>query len=89
MLNKLFASHGFERGMQYTGCLMAGLLLIALALARPGGGVQKPKDQAKTDIKSFFKEPAYLIIILGVFLTAWGLFFPIFCMYGRVMHFVG
>jgi len=85
MLNKLFDSLGFERGMQYTGCLMAGLLVIALVLARPGGGVRRPKDQAKIDIKSFFKEPAYLSVILGTWFTAWGLFFPIFCTYGRVM----
>lgn len=78
MLNKLIASVGFAKAVQYTGYLVLGLMLIGLALIRPNGGVRASKTDAPVDVKSFFKEPAYLLVIAGVFLVAWGLFFPIF-----------
>jgi predicted permease len=78
MLNKLFESVGFARGVQYTGCVVTGLMILALILVRPKGGVRQSKDQAPVAIKSFFKEPPYLLMITGVFLVALGLFFPIF-----------
>ncbi|WVW79655.1 hypothetical protein I302_101624 [Kwoniella bestiolae CBS 10118] len=79
MLNKLIAQHNFERGVQYTGILLAGCVVVGLALIRPFGGVRghKQSDGPEPDVKAFFKEPGYLALFVGIFFVAWGVFFPI------------
>nr|XP_031857307.1 uncharacterized protein CI109_007290 [Kwoniella shandongensis]KAA5524379.1 hypothetical protein CI109_007290 [Kwoniella shandongensis] len=79
MLNKLIAKVGFEKGVQYTGCLVIACMVIGIALSRPYGGVHGKKGDAgtKPNVMSFFKEPAYLALFVGVFFVAWGVFFPI------------
>ena len=76
MLNNLIAKHGFEKGVQYTGYLILGCLILAFALMRtrlpPAPSHQKP------DIKGLFTHKAYLVLIAGIFLISWGLFFPFF-----------
>ncbi|WWC63733.1 uncharacterized protein I303_106338 [Kwoniella dejecticola CBS 10117] len=78
MLNKLIAKINFERSVQYTGILIAGLLVLGISLIRPFGGVRGHKQAGpKPDVKAFFKEPGYVLACVGVFFVAWGVFFPI------------
>ncbi|WRT69334.1 uncharacterized protein IL334_006318 [Kwoniella shivajii] len=77
MLNKLIAKVGFERAVQYTGCLIVACMVLGIALERPFGGVRGKKSGPKADVKGFFKEPAYVLLCVGVFFVAWGVFFPI------------
>ncbi|WVQ63626.1 uncharacterized protein L199_001779 [Kwoniella botswanensis] len=79
MLNKLIEKHDFARGVQYTGILLAGCVVVGIALIRPFRGVRGHKvvDGPKPDPKSFFKEPGYVALCIGVFFVAWGVFFPI------------
>ncbi|KAK8850762.1 hypothetical protein IAR55_004682 [Kwoniella newhampshirensis] len=79
MLNKLITKVGFERGVQYTGCLLVACMVLGIGLSRPFGGVRARKGDggAKPDVKAFFKEPAYVLLCVGVFFMTWGIFFPI------------
>ncbi|WWC72831.1 uncharacterized protein I206_106795 [Kwoniella pini CBS 10737] len=78
MLNKLIVKVNFERGVQYTGVLIAGALVIGVSLIRPFGGVRGHKQGGpKPNAKSFFREPGYVLACIGVFFVAWGIFFPI------------
>jgi hypothetical protein len=78
MLNKLIVSVGFTKAVQYTGYLLLGFMVIAMILIRPFGGVRRSPLAAPVDVKSFFKEPAYLLVIFGVFAVSLGIFYPIF-----------
>ncbi|WWC90946.1 uncharacterized protein L201_005884 [Kwoniella dendrophila CBS 6074] len=80
MLNKLIVRSGFKHSVQYTGILIAVCLVLGIALIRPFGGNRGHKNVngPKPDAKSFFKEPPYVLICIGTFFTAWGVFFPIF-----------
>jgi len=77
MLNKLIASHGFRKAVQYTGYLILGCLVLAACMMHPRlppkkGGAPKPSP------KEIFASPAYSVLTAGLFLVAWGLFFPIY-----------
>ena len=76
MLNRLVDSHGFERGVQYTGYIVMGSLITACALMHPRLPPNK-KAAAKSSLKKIFSLQ-YGLAIAGVFCVAWGLFFPIF-----------
>jgi MFS family permease len=77
MLNNLIASHGFEKAVQYTGYLILACLVLACALLHPGLGPNK-NAPPKPSPKQLFESKPYTIAVVGLFLVAWGLFFPIF-----------
>ena len=83
MLNNLIASHGFRRAVQYTGYLVMGCLILANLLMHPRLPPAKP-GVAKPSPKEIFASTPYRLLVLGLFLTAWGLFFPIY--YLQVGH---
>jgi MFS family permease len=77
MLNNLIQSHGFEKAVQYTGYIMLASLVLACALMHPRLGpnkhhVDKPRP------KQLFKSQPYTLVVIGLFLVALGLYFPIF-----------
>ncbi|ORY33482.1 major facilitator superfamily domain-containing protein [Naematelia encephala] len=78
MLNNLIVSHGFEKAVQYTGCLLAGCLVLAMVLIRPFGGVRARKDAIKANPREFLKDPVFVLCIVGIFFGTWGIFFPVF-----------
>jgi MFS family permease len=77
MLNNLIQSHGFEKAVQYTGYIMLASLVLACALMHPRLGpnkhhVDKPRP------KQLFESQPYTLVVVGLFLVALGLYFPIF-----------
>ena len=80
MLNNLIAAHGFPKAVQYSGYLLLGVLVLACALMHPRfvpaslrtGTMKKPSPA------ELFKSRPYTFLVAGLFLVAWGLFFPIF-----------
>ncbi|KAF7289331.1 MFS general substrate transporter [Mycena indigotica] len=78
MLNHLLPRVGFARAVRYSSaiippCLVIGNLMMRTRLpprSKRGG------NQSPPDIKSFFKDPPYLVGILGMLLGLLGLFFP-------------
>ena len=77
MLNRLVASHGFEKAVQFSGYLVMGSLIIACALMRPRLPPNK-KSAPKPSPKQIFSSVPYCFVVAGLFCVAWGLFFPIF-----------
>ena len=77
MLNNLIASHGFRRAVQYTGYLVMGCLILANLLMHPRLPPAKP-GAAKPSPKEIFSSIPYRFLVMGLFFTAWGLFFPIY-----------
>lgn len=76
MLNNLIISHGFPKAVQYTGYLILGCLVIAIAITRtrlPPNKKGKPPSP-----KELFSSKPYALAVVGLFFVAWGLFFPIF-----------
>jgi len=77
MLNQLLSRISFGEAVRATAYLVLGLVIIGNLLMRtrfPSTSKEPPP------IAEFFKEPAYLLIIFGGVLVAFGLFFPIFYM---------
>jgi MFS family permease len=77
MLNNLINSHGFERAVQYTGYVILGALVLACMLMQPRVGAVKAQAKKPTP-KELFESKPYAFAVVGLFLVAWGLFFPIF-----------
>ncbi|GLB39004.1 putative major facilitator superfamily protein [Lyophyllum shimeji] len=80
MLNKLFHGRvGFRNGVRASAGLNLGLLAIALLLMRPRLPPSPRKQGSLSqNFKTFFREPAYVSTIAGLFLLLTGLYFPIF-----------
>jgi hypothetical protein len=77
MLNNLIAKHGFKKAVQYTGYLVLGCLVIALALMHPRLPPAKHTAPKPTP-KQIFSSKPYSLLTAGLFFVAWGLFFPIY-----------
>ncbi len=77
MLNNLILRNGFKKAVQYTAALITGLLCIAFALMHPRLPPNK-KGAPKPSPKEIFSSHPYKLLVLGLFLVAWGLFFPIY-----------
>ncbi|EDR07247.1 uncharacterized protein LACBIDRAFT_250673 [Laccaria bicolor S238N-H82] len=78
MLNHLLLSKGYANAVRYTAYIVLGCLTIGNLLMRKPlpTNTQKPVPPM---IASFFREPEYLMTILGYvsFLMFYGIFFPV------------
>ncbi|KAK8845614.1 hypothetical protein IAR55_006330 [Kwoniella newhampshirensis] len=77
MLNNLIAKHGFKLAVQYTGYLLMGCLIVANCLMRTR---LPPKHVSalKPSPKDMFSSVPYCFLVAGLFLCAWGIFFPFY-----------
>ncbi|KAJ7057502.1 MFS general substrate transporter [Mycena amicta] len=79
MLSHLLPRVGFAHAVRYSAaiippCLVIGNLMMRTRLpprSKRGG------KQTRLDIKSFFRDPAYMVGVLGMFLGLLGLYFPV------------
>ncbi|KAG6836409.1 hypothetical protein H0H93_008210, partial [Arthromyces matolae] len=80
MLNQLFHGRaGFHGGVRASAGLCTGLLGLAMLLMRTRLPPRSRKNGSTLqDIRTFFKEPAYLSAVMGIFFIFSALWFPIF-----------
>ena len=76
MLNNLIVTHGFQKAVQYSAALITGCLALSCALMHPRLPVRK--GAPKPTPKELFSSKPYALVVAGLFLVAWGLFFPLF-----------
>ncbi|THH29161.1 hypothetical protein EUX98_g5021 [Antrodiella citrinella] len=82
MLNHLFSNPhiGFVNGVRASGGLIAGLLLLANIMMRTNSfdGMKKNNAMRWDVLAVIVKDRAYMVSIVGAFLTSIGVFFPYF-----------
>lgn len=82
MLNKLFASIGYAKGVRASGYIILGCMILANILVKPRipGRKYRPAHMQfpAPDMKAILRHDAYWATIAGGFLIIWGLFMPIF-----------
>ncbi|CAL1704021.1 unnamed protein product [Somion occarium] len=80
MLNRLFESVGFAKGVRASAGLNLGVLFVGCALIRtrlpPKQGIGASAIWSQS--RRFVKDPAYVLTLIGSFLIVLGSFFPIF-----------
>ncbi|CAA7262228.1 unnamed protein product [Cyclocybe aegerita] len=78
MFNQLFkGSLGFAWGVRVSGFIVLTMLLAANLFMSAKPSVNA-KGRPKPDLKVIMTDAPYLITILAVFVTNWGVFFPYF-----------
>ncbi|PVF99945.1 MFS general substrate transporter [Serendipita vermifera] len=77
MLNKLIVKHGFAYAVRAAAGLTTAMMAISLLLMRMPKNLAKPEGP-KPSIAEFFKDIKYALALLGVFIGAFGIFFPLF-----------
>ncbi|KAF8625091.1 hypothetical protein AX15_005570 [Amanita polypyramis BW_CC] len=79
MLNKLFyGSVGFHNGVRASAGFNLGLLIIAILFTKPRLPPKKHEGSLLENLRTFLREPAYLITILGTIFAAMGFYYPLF-----------
>ncbi|KAJ6544706.1 MFS general substrate transporter [Mycena sp. CBHHK59/15] len=80
MINRLFNGRtGFAWGVRAVSFLDLGLLLTANCIMRTRLAPRSKDPNAKPiDMKGILKDMPFWICLIGIFLTFWGLFVPIF-----------
>ncbi|KZT63237.1 MFS general substrate transporter [Daedalea quercina L-15889] len=80
MLNRLVhGSAGFGWGVRATAFLTLGLLVIANAVMTTRLPSAKQRGPGpRPNIKSIMTDGPYLLLVFGLFLVLWGMFFPYF-----------
>ena len=80
MLNNLIVQHGFRKAGQYCGVLLLGTLVLAYVLMHPRAlPARSLSESTKPPSRLLMlKSKIYLLLLAGLFFTAWGDFFPFF-----------
>ncbi|KAH9934401.1 major facilitator superfamily domain-containing protein [Fomitopsis serialis] len=80
MLNRLVhGSAGFAWGVRATAFLTLGLLVIANAVMTTRlPSAKKRGPGPKPDMKAIMTDVPFLVLVFGLFLVLWGMFFPYF-----------
>ncbi|KAF8064987.1 major facilitator superfamily domain-containing protein [Lyophyllum atratum] len=80
MLNRMFHGPiGFHNGVRASGALVGGLLIIAILLMKPRlPPTSRKQGSTLADLRTFLRDPPYVIMVIGTVLVFSGLYFPIF-----------
>lgn len=80
MINNLIARYGFRKADQYCGYLLLGSLILAYLLMHPRslGSTPTTGSTRPPPLQEMFRSKPYLLLLAGLFFTAWGDFFPFF-----------
>ncbi|KAJ3569454.1 hypothetical protein NP233_g5036 [Leucocoprinus birnbaumii] len=79
MLNQLFHGPlGFHNGVRVSAAMNAGLLIVALLLIRTRLPPTGASQNMLVSYKTFLRDPAYSIMVIGTVLVLAGLYYPFF-----------
>ncbi|KAF8625089.1 hypothetical protein AX15_005568 [Amanita polypyramis BW_CC] len=79
MLNRLFYGQaGFHNGVRASAGLNVGLLILAVLFMKPRLPPKKHEGSLLINLRTFLREPGYLLAMLGMTFTAVGFYVPSF-----------
>ncbi|KAI0318915.1 major facilitator superfamily domain-containing protein [Amylostereum chailletii] len=78
MLNRLLHSNvGYAWSVRASAFVVLGLLIPANLLMSPRASILA-KPRPKPDLKALLTDVPYVVLLIGIFLALWGIFFPYF-----------